>query len=74
VKKVETEKDTGLIDQDSDEFKNFVKYGLITWVILCILGLSWEHLFIRLRKQKIKPYSKRREKCFQGNLYLEYLL
>ena len=55
---METEKDTGLIDQDSPEFKNFVKFGLISYVILAILGIIWEQVFKRIQNSKIKPFSK----------------
>lgn len=55
---METEQDTGLIDADSDEFKNFVKYGLITYVVMAIIGLIWEQIFKRIKNSKIKPFSK----------------
>lgn len=58
IKKVETEQDTGLIDENSPEFKNFVKYGLITYVIMAIIGLTWEQIFKRIKNSKVKPYSK----------------
>ena len=58
IKKVETEQDTGLIDANSPEFKNFVKFGLITYVIMAIIGLTWEQIFKRIKNSKVKPYSK----------------
>lgn len=55
---METQQDTGLIDADSVEFKNFVKFGIITYVILAIIGLTWEQIIKRIKNSKVKPYGK----------------